>query len=112
MFEKIACKLFERMGYRVFQTSPSHDYGADMFLKFHGFKAVVQVKCQKKNVGVTAIQQVVAAKQHYGCQNALVVISSHFTKQAKELAFSNFVELWDKEKLAEMIIRGPCSKYG
>ena len=48
----------------------------------HGEKTVVQIKCQK----------------------ALVVITSRFTKPAKELAFSNFVDLWDKEILSELLI--------
>jgi len=104
-FEKFMFKYFERMGYQVFTTKSSHDFGADLFLMRHGEKTVVQVKCQKKNVGISAIQQVVASKRHYGCQKALVVITSRFTKPAKELAFSNFVDLWDREILSEMLIR-------
>jgi HJR/Mrr/RecB family endonuclease len=34
-----------------------------------------------------------------------VVITSHFTKNAKNLAFSNFVELWDQEKLSQILTR-------
>jgi len=104
-FEKFMFKYFERMGFQVFTTKSSHDFGADLFLMRHGEKTVVQIKCQKKNVGVSAIQQVVASKRHYGYQKALVVITSRFTKPAKELAFSNFVDLWDKEILSEMLIR-------
>jgi len=104
-FEKFMFKYFERMGYQVFTTKSSHDFGADLLLIRDGEKTVVQIKCQKKNIGVSAIQQVVASKRHYGYQKALVVCTSHFTKPAKELAFSNFVDLWDKEILSEMLIR-------
>jgi HJR/Mrr/RecB family endonuclease len=104
-FQEIMAKIFTRMGYQVILTKPSHDFGADIILYYQGVKTAVQLKCRNRNIGITAIQEVVAAKRHYGCQNALVVIVSDFTDSAKKLALSNNVELWDQNKYTEMLRR-------
>jgi restriction system protein len=106
-FENIIVTIFERMGYQVLTTGLSRDFGADLILECHGIRTAVQTKKQKKKVGVSAIQEVVAAKSYYRCHKAMVVITSHFTKPAKKLAYSNSVDLWDWDKLMEEIDKLP-----
>lgn len=97
--------IFQRMGYDVTLTPPSHDYGADILLEYQGIKTAVQLKCQEGNIGVSAIREVYAAREYYGCQNALVVITSDFTEPAKNLARRTSVELWDSRRYTEVLRR-------
>jgi restriction system protein len=102
-FEDFLKKLFEALKYTVVQTKISGDQGADLVLLKDNIKTAVQAKKYTGNVSNSAIQEVVAAKAHYLCEKAIVVTTGEFTKSAKELAISNKVELWDKDKLLEVL---------
>ena len=66
-------------------------------------KTVVLAKRYTEAVSNAAVQEVVASKAHYGCQHAIVVTNSTFTASARELAASNGVALWDRQKLDDLI---------
>lgn len=102
-FESFLIKIFEAMGYIAINTKLSNDYGADLILMKDGEKTVVQAKKYAGSVSNKAIQEVVAARNHYKCQNMLVVTTGEFTKGAIELSLTNKVELWDKKKLDHII---------
>jgi len=102
-FESFLAKLFESLGYIVVQTKLTGDQGADLIVMKDGAKTVVQAKKYSGNVSNKAIQEVVAAKKHYNCENTMVVTTGEFTKSALQLSMSNNVELWDKNKLQRVI---------
>lgn len=100
-FEEHVAARFRGLGYRVKLTPNGADFGADLVLGKDGERTVVQAKRWKNDVGVKAVQEVVAAKGHYQAQRALVVTNSRFTAQAIQLARSNAVDLWDRDRLAQ-----------
>jgi len=55
----------------------------------------VQCKFYSHPVGVSAVQQVVGGMAYYDCDRAMVITNNTFTRQAKELAERNDVELLD-----------------
>ena len=100
-FEKYLEVLFRKLGYKVERTRYVGDYGADLVVWKNGIKTVIQAKRYKKNVGVKAIQEAVAAKGYYSCDKAMVVTNSVYTKQATELAREmmfnyGIVMIWSK----------------
>ena len=103
-FEKYLEALFRKLGYKVERTRYVGDYGADLVVWKNGIKTVIQAKRYKKNVGVKAIQEAVAAKGYYSCAKAMVVTNSVYTKQAAELARANGVELWDRNDLVKALL--------
>ncbi len=71
-------------------TPPSGDYGADLVAKdANGVTWVFQCKRYKSKVDNSCVQEVVAAKKHYGASRAAVMTNSQLTKKAKELALEN-----------------------
>jgi len=102
-FEGYLKKLFNLLGYTVIQTSLSGDQGADLIISKDGEKIVVQAKKYNGKVSNKAIQEIVAAKNHYKAHKVIVVTNSFFTKSAIDLALSNNVELWDGLKLKNII---------
>lgn len=96
-YETRVAEVLRRQGYRdVYVTSKSGDYGADVIATDpHGNKVCIQCKYYASPVGVKAIQEVVAAKGHYGCSKSAVYTNSAFTQQAKNLALENEVELYE-----------------
>jgi len=102
-FEEYLKNLFGLLGYTVIKTSLSRDQGADLIISKDGEKVVVQAKKYEGKVSNKAVQEIVAAKNYYKANKAMVVTNSSFTKSAIDLALANHVELWDGKKLKNVI---------
>lgn len=96
-YEEQVARSLRRKGYRNVQVTPkSGDYGADIIATDpHGNRVCIQCKFYRNSVGLAAVQEVVTAKAKYNCNKAAVYTNSHFTKQAKELAIVNDVDLFE-----------------
>jgi restriction system protein len=109
-FERRLVVLFRALGYQVTHVGAVGDFGGDLVLSKNGTRTVVQAKRYGKNVGVKAVQEVVAAKSMYDCTAAMVVTNRDFTAQARTLARRAGVELWGREQLVARLLatqRGP-----
>ena len=103
-FERYLEVLFRNLGYKAERTQASGDFGADLIISKGGIRTIVQAKRYSKNVGVKAIQEVVAAQKIYNGTKAMVVTNSGYTKQAQVLARANNVELWNREHLVTAML--------
>lgn len=103
-FEKYCANLLIENGYdNVEVTKGSGDQGIDVLAYKDGIKYGIQCKCYSSDIGNKAVQEAFAGKTFYNCHVAVVLTNQHFTKSAKELAKSNQVLLWDREKLDNLI---------
>lgn len=102
-FERFLKTLFERMSYSVEHTKLTGDQGADLVVSKLGEKTVVQAKRSNTKIGNGAIQEVVAAINHYRADKGMVVTNNFFTPAAIELAKSNKISLIDKDELNRLI---------
>lgn len=98
-FEAFLVEIFQTIGYDVKGTQKTADQGADLFVSRFGKTMVIQAKNYTSSVGNSAVQQAISAKAFYGCDDAMVVTNSWFTKSAKELATTASVRLVDREGL-------------
>ncbi|MGO8820156.1 MAG: restriction endonuclease [Desulfomonilaceae bacterium] len=98
-FEDFIGKVLTVIGYGVEVTKRSGDQGADLFAERFGKKIVIQAKNYTSNVGNSAVQQVLAAKGLYQCDEAVVITNSYFTSSAQELAQGTGVKLVDRNEL-------------
>jgi restriction system protein len=103
-FERYLEILFKKLGYQVRRTTYQGDYGADLILRRGDEEISVQAKRYNRSVGVKAVQEAVTAKDYYGCNKAMVVTNSYFSRQAKTLAKANRVELWDRNELVNRLL--------
>ncbi len=103
-FERYLEILFKKLGYQVQRTPYQGDYGADLVLRRGHEEIAVQAKRYKRTVGVKAVQEAVTAKDYYGCNKAMVVTNSTFSRQARTLAKANRVELWDRDELVGRLL--------
>ncbi len=94
-YERYVGEKLCHLGYTLIRYTPdSGDYGADIIMKNpDGEKSCIQCKRYKKSVGVSAVQEIVAAKGYYGCTEAVVATTAAFTPSARELAERNGVRL-------------------
>ena len=102
-FEHFLLAHFEKLGYKGEVTKKSNDYGADLVLKNNNERIAIQAKRWNEKVGIKAIQEVVAAINYYGADKGMVITNNYFTNNAYELARSNNIQLWDREKLIEIM---------
>ena len=98
-FERYLKAYFEKKGYKVNLTPKSHDYGVDLILKNKYETVIIQAKRYKNKVGISAIQEIVAARGMFEADRCMVITNSYFSKSACDLANANNVELWDREFL-------------
>ncbi|HEY4761585.1 MAG TPA: restriction endonuclease [Thermoguttaceae bacterium] len=103
-FEHYVCRLLVYRGFTANVTRSSGDLGVDIVAQRNFQKYAIQVKRHRKGVSRRAVSDAVAGKQHYGCDRAMVITNSYFTKGAKELAQSTGCELINRDSLAEWIL--------
>lgn len=101
-FEKYVASWLRSHGFKsISVTQGSGDFGVDITARKSNIKYAVQCKRYSGNVGLSAVQEVVAGMNYYGCQKGIVVTNSYFTKQAQLLADSNDVKLIDRDSLSK-----------
>ncbi|MDH0683423.1 restriction endonuclease [Achromobacter animicus] len=98
-FEKFLAEIFQMSGYDVEETRLSGDQGADLLVSRFGKKIVIQAKNYSGTVGNAAVQEAISAKSFYGCDEAMVVTNSSFTRAAIELAEVASVRLIGRREL-------------
>jgi len=103
-FEHYVGRLLDHRGFRVKKTKGSGDLGVDLIAYKNGIKYSIQVKRSIGNVSRRAVSDAVAGKDHYGCNAAMVITNSYFSKGAIEMARSTGCELIDRDTLSEWII--------
>lgn len=103
-FEHYLSALYRSLGYTAQVTKTSGDFGADLILKKDNRKIVVQAKRYSKNVGIRAVQEIRAAKEHYQADEAWVVTNQEYTKSAIELSKTSKVKLVGREQLINIIM--------
>jgi restriction system protein len=94
-FEIHIAKVLRAKGYAVQGTPITGDQGADLLIQKGGRNIVVQAKRYDAAVGNKAVQEVIAAMAYYKTHEAWVVTNSTFTPQAKALAQTAKVKLFD-----------------
>lgn len=103
--------FFKSLGLRVKKTKASHDYGADLIIKYKKQTILVQCKLYfKHSVGNSAIQEIATALDYYKADLGIVVTNSYFTKSAENLSSCAGVKLVDRNKLQELLSTKNTSK--
>jgi HJR/Mrr/RecB family endonuclease len=101
-FEVFIEKQLKDLGFGVVGTPVTGDQGADIVADKDGKKYVIQAKRYTSTVGNKAVQEVVAAKNFYQGDIAVVITNSKFTPAAKDLAQKNKVLLVDGDSLTNL----------
>ena len=102
-FEIYIGELFKKLGYKIVVTKVSGDQGIDVIVQKGGIKTGIQCKRYTNKVSNSAIQEAVAGKAQYGLDKVMVITTNYFTKSAIELANSNNVVLWNRDKLESVV---------
>ncbi len=104
-FEYWCAELLRQNGFTDVSVTPgSNDQGIDVLAYKDGLKYGVQCKCYSNDLGNKPVQEATTGRAVYGCDIAVVMTNRHFTKGAVEAANATGVWLWDREKLAQMVM--------
>lgn len=93
--EKCGEYLLKKGFTNVEVTPKSGDFGIDIIACKDGTKYGIQCKYYDKPVGNKAVQEAYAGSTYYKCDKPMVITNTTFTNQAKVLAESLGVELWE-----------------
>jgi hypothetical protein len=103
-FEEYLEVLIKYMSCPVERTKQTRDKGVDLKATLDGKKTVIQAK-QQPVVGISAVQQIIAAKLDKKADRAMVITTGRFTKDALVLAKSIGVECMDGAQLLQEIYK-------
>ena len=108
IFEEYCKQLLDIGGFFRFakfeKTKQTKDYGADIVITLLGNKKIcVQCKRSKNNVGLDAIQEVLASKNYYKANYCMVMTNSYFTENARILGLQSDVLMIDRDKLIKLL---------
>lgn len=103
-FEEYIKELYIKLGYNANTTSNSHDFGADIIATRDNEKICIQAKRYNKNrnVGISAVQEVIGSLNYYKANKGIVITTSNFTKSAVQSQKNNII-LFDRNELQYMI---------
>ena len=101
-FEKYVANLLEDQGYSDISLTEQYDYGVDIIATRNGIRWGIQVKRYSGLVKAEAVRQVATGLRVYGCDHAMVITNSVFSRVAVQLADSNECVLVDRKELARM----------
>lgn len=103
-FEYYTAEMLRYDGFKSVEvTKGSGDFGVDVTAYKDGHKWAFQCKRYSKNLGLKPIQEVYAGAKRYGADKAVVFTNVYFTPNAQSLANTLHVELWERDKLSDMI---------
>ncbi len=85
-FEKKCAEILQKMSYEVQVTKGSGDQGVDVIAQKKHKVIAIQCKKYTKPVGNKAVQEVIAGKDYYGADYAVVVSNASYTPAARKLA--------------------------
>lgn len=105
-FENYCAYLLKLNGYqKINVTKKSGDGGCDILAERDCVKFAIQCKRASGKLGIEPIQEVVAAKNFYGCHVAIILTNSSLLNHAIQYAKNNQVILWDRMCLSAFITR-------
>jgi restriction endonuclease Mrr len=105
-FEKLVHATFVQMGLPAEITKHSGDFGADIIVSdFDGTRIAIQCKRFNSRVNLKAVQEVLGALGHYGCDCGIVITNNEFMASAVTLAKSHDVELWGSTELTMFLAK-------
>lgn len=101
-FEHYIAGLLKQSGFRKVKLTERYDFGVDIIAEKDGVRWGVQVKRHTGLVKANAVRQVVTALRIYGCDRAMVITNSTFSKVAQRLARANNCVLVDRKGLQKL----------
>jgi len=100
-FEQFCEQQLTALSWRCRRTAATGDQGVDLICERNGVRLVVQCKHYTGPVGNAAVQEVIAARAYEAADRAAVVISSSFTRSARDLASATGVVLLHYSEIAD-----------
>jgi restriction system protein len=103
-FEQAVGEMFKSHDYKVTHRGRRGDHGVDLVVRpSRGEKWVVQCKQWKGQVGEPVLRDIYGAMHHEKAQGAAVVTTGRFSRQAIAWAQDKPIELYDGERLGEIL---------
>ncbi len=106
-FEYTIAELLSRLGYKdVKVIGGSGDLAVDIIAKYRDDRVVVQCKrYTSRKVGSPELQMFIGMMvTEYKASKGIYITTSSFTRDAIELARRHRIELWDGNKLIDMLM--------
>lgn len=110
-FEALIAKLFESYGHETQVAGGNGDHGVDVVVMTkEGEKWIVQCKRYSGSVGEPVVRDLYGTMLHEEAQQAYLITTGSFTRQAQEWVQEKPIVLYDGEGLVKLIRRTQNAK--
>lgn len=110
-FEWLVADLFRSYGHQVEVSGGNGDHGVDVVVQTaQGEKWIVQCKRYNGSVGEPVVRDLYGTMLHEEAQQAYLITTSSFTRQAQAWVLGKPIVLYDGENLIKLIRRTQSAK--
>jgi restriction system protein len=104
-FEEYIVFLYTILGYTCWLTTESNDFGADIIIQGSDRKKIaIQAKRYNKQVGISAVQELMSGMKYYSCSSGVIITNSELSRSANELlSKTRSITVISRKELLEMI---------
>jgi restriction system protein len=102
-FRDFCLLLLRRLGYKV-KSSPAKKQWVHFVVEKEGRHIAVLTKHYRRNVSSRLVEKIARSAPLYGCQEALLITNRDYTLEAKELANSLGVDLWNRDRIIDLLL--------
>lgn len=102
-FQHFCRQLLKKVGYQVQRPRKAREWIA-FILEEDGVRKAVMVRQYAGIVGVRPVERAAGGAARNDCAGAIVLTNREFTPEARQRASQLGVELWDRDKLADLLI--------
>lgn len=101
-YELMCAEILRTLDWDIHMTPSTGDHGIDVIARKNQQSLAIQCKQYSSPVGNSAVQEVVAGRNHYGLSQSVVVTEAGYTRGARQLAATNNVLLLNSNDLEEI----------
>lgn len=102
-FQHFCGQLLKRVGYQIQRPQKAKQW-ITIILEKEGQRTAVMVRQYAGAVGIRPVEKAAEGAARNHCARAVVLTNREFTVEARQRAGQLGVELWDRDKLADLLI--------
>lgn len=97
-------KSLKKLGYKNIQTNDHYDsFGIHFFAENNFGKHAISVVKDELMITMDDVHKIAIGRAYFDCSQCILITAAKLTEDAKELANQLYVDIWNQEKMDELL---------
>jgi len=102
-FREFCLLLLQRLGYKM-KPSPTKKQWVHFIVEKEGQHIAVLAKHYQRDVSARPVEKIARSAPLYGCQQALIITNRDYSLEARDLAKTLGVDLWNRDRIIDLLL--------